>query len=401
VWCVTPSIEGKTRVNDVMSLSPFTDEHELLRTTIRGWVDSEIAPSVADWEEEGDFPNQVFSRAGELGFLGLAFPESAGGQGGDYWSQVVFLEEVGRVSQPIAMVLSVQTDMATPPILEFGTESQIERWLKPAFSGELIGAIGITEPDTGSDVASIRTNALRDGDEWVLNGSKMYITNGARADFITMVVRTGQLEVDNPWAGISMFIVDTSLPGFNVSKKLEKAGMRLSDTALLFMDDMRLPADALLGVEGEGFKQIMWELQGERMGVSVFGIAGARAVLEEAIAYAQDRRAFGRPIGDFQAVSHRLADMATEVEAVQALVYECCDLWNRGVYSTEEVAMAKLAVGQVSNKVADAAVQTLGGAGLMEGSFISREWLGMRIGRIGGGSDEVQREILARIMGIA
>jgi alkylation response protein AidB-like acyl-CoA dehydrogenase len=228
----------------------------------------------------------------------------------------------------------------------------------------------------------------------------MYITNGARADFITMVVRTGEYDAADPWGSISMFIVDTSLPGFSVSKKLEKAGMRLSDTALLFMDDMRLPTDALLGTEGEGFKQIMWELQGERLGVSVFGIAGARAVLDHTIAYAKEREAFGRSIGGHQAVAHRIAEMATEVEAVQALIYECCDLWNRGVYATESVAMAKLAVGQVTNRVVDEAVQVFGGAGLVEGSFVSREWLGMRIGRIGGGSDEVQRQILARIMGI-
>ncbi|HXV70163.1 MAG TPA: acyl-CoA dehydrogenase family protein [Acidimicrobiia bacterium] len=384
-----------------MRLTPFTEEHDLLRSTVRQWVETEIAPHVADWEERGDFPDDVFRRAGELGFLGLAFPEGAGGQGGDYWSQVVFLEEVGRVSQPIAMVLSVQTDMATPPILEFGSEAQIDRWLKPALRGELIGAIGITEPDTGSDVASIRTHAERDGNEWVLNGSKMYITNGARADFITMVVRTGELDQTNPWGSISMFIVDTSLPGFTVSQKLEKAGMRLSDTALLYMDDVRLPAEALLGVEGEGFKQIMWELQGERIGVSIFGVAGARALLEAAVDYARTRETFGQPIGSYQAVSHRLADMATELEAVQALVYECCELWNRGVYATEEVAMAKLAVGQMSNRLVDAAVQTMGGAGLVEGEFVSREWLGMRIGRIGGGSDEVQRQILARIMGLA
>lgn len=383
-----------------MTLSPFSEEHELLRRSVADWVDEEIAPHLADWEREGDFPDDVFRRAGELGFLGLAFPESAGGQGGDYWAQVVFLEEVGRVSQAIAMVLSVQTDMATPPILEFGTGEQVDRWLKPALRGELIGAIGITEPDTGSDVASIRTRAVRDGDEWVLNGSKMYITNGARADFITMVVRTDEGDEDDPWSGVSMFIVDTSLPGLAVSKRLAKSGMKLSDTALIYMDDMRLPADALLGVAGEGFKQIMWELQGERLGVSVFGVAGARAVLSEAIRYAKARQAFGRPIGHFQAVSHRLADMATEVEAVQALIYECCDLWNRGVYATEEVAMAKLAVGRLCNEVANEAVQTLGGAGLVEGSFISREWLGMRIGRIGGGSDEVQRQILSRIMGI-
>src|SRR5919106_934224 len=167
-------------------MCPFTEEHDLLRRTLSEWVDTEVAPHVAQWEDQGDFPDDVFRRAGELGFLGLAFPESAGGQGGVYWSQVVFLEEVGRVSQAIAMVLSVQTDMSTPPILEFGTQAQIDLWLRPALRGELIGAIGISEPDTGSDVASIRTRAVRDGDEWIVNGSKMYITNGARADFITM-----------------------------------------------------------------------------------------------------------------------------------------------------------------------------------------------------------------------
>jgi alkylation response protein AidB-like acyl-CoA dehydrogenase len=384
-----------------MSLSPFSEEHEQLRNAVREWVDTEIGPYVAEWEERGDFPDEVFRRAGELGFLGLAFPEEVGGQGGDYWAQVVFLEELGRVSGAIAMVLSVQTDMATPPIREFGTDEQIDRWLQPALRGELIGAIGITEPDSGSDVASIRTRAVRDGDEWVLNGSKMFITSGARADFITMVVRTGEPEEGDPRSGISMFIVDTSLPGFDVSQKLEKSGLRMSDTALLYMDDMRLPTDALLGVEGQGFRQIMWELQGERLGVSVSGVAGARAVFEEALGYAREREAFGQPIGQFQAVSHRLAEMAAELEAVQALVYECCDLWNRGIYATEEVAMAKLAVGQLSTTVVNEAVQTLGGAGLVEGSFVSREWLGARIGRIGGGSDEVQRQILAKLMGIA
>ena len=384
-----------------MLVSPFSGEHELLRGAVRRWVETEIEPHVAEWEAAGDFPSALFRRAGDLGFLGLSFPKEVGGQGGDYWAHVVFLEELGRVSQPIAMVFSVQTDMSTPPILEFGTATQKQRWLGPALRGELIGAIGITEPDTGSDVASIRTNARRDGEEWVLNGSKMYITNGARADFITMVARTSEPDEGDPWSGISMFLVDTSLPGFSVSQKLEKSGMRLSDTALLFMDDMRLPADALLGKEGEGFRQIMWELQGERLGVAVFGVAGARSVLEHAIDHARTRQAFGSSIGSFQGVSHRLADMATDVEAVQALVYECCDLWNQGIYATEEVAMAKLAVGQLASRVADDAVQILGGAGLIEGSYVGREWLGMRIGRIGGGSDEVQRQILSRIMGIA
>lgn len=384
-----------------MMMPPFSPEHELLRSSVRNWVTDEIVPHLESWEESGYFPDYIFHRAGELGFLGLNVAEEDGGQGGDYWTQVVFLEELGRASQAIAMALSVQTDMATPPILEFGTPEQKERWLKPALRGELIGAIGITEPDTGSDVASIRTKAERDGGEWVLNGSKMYITNGARADFITMVVRTGPAVETSPWSGISMFIVDTRAPGFEVSRTLGKAGMKMSDTALLYLDDVRLPADALLGTEGEGFKQIMWELQGERIAVSVFGLTGAQTVLDTAVSYAKEREAFGRPIGQFQALSHRLVDMATEVEAVRSLLYECCALWNEGVYATEEVAMVKLAVGQLAARVSDEAVQTMGGHGLAEGSFVSREWLAMRIGRIGGGSDEVQRQILSKIMGIA
>jgi alkylation response protein AidB-like acyl-CoA dehydrogenase len=290
--------------------------------------------------------------------------------------------------------------MATPPIVEYGTDQQRQRWLPPAFAGEIIGAIGITEPDTGSDVASIRTRAVRDGDEWVLNGSKMFITNGVRADFVTMVVRTAPVEDGSPWSGISMFIVDTSLPGFEVSRKLDKSGLKMSDTALLFMDDVRLPSDALLGNEGEGFKQIMWELQGERLAVAISGLSGAQAVLDEAVTYARRREAFGQPIARFQAVAHRLVDMATEIEAVRSLIYECCALWDQGVYATEEVAMAKLAAGRLGSEVADEAIQTLGGAGLDEASFVAREWLAMRIGRIGGGSDEVQRQILARTMGI-
>lgn len=382
---------------------PFTEEHGALRASIRRWAEDEIAPNAQAWEDDEWFPDEVFQRAGELGFLGLTYPTAYGGQGGDYWSTVVRAEEMARGrSGSVSMALAVQSDMATPPILKFGTEQHKQDYLVPAIAGERIACLGISEPEAGSDVANIRTRAEKVSDGWVINGSKIFITNGVRADFCTMVVRTSPPDEGDGlgWSGISLFLVDTDLDGFHVSRKLDKVGMRASDTAELSFTDLHVPDTALLGVEGQGFKQIMWELQGERLGVSVFGVAGARAVLDEAVRYAREREAFGKPIGDFQAVSHRLADMATEVEAVQALVYECCDLWNQGTYATEEVAMAKLAVGQLSSRVADVAVQTLGGAGLVEGSFISREWLGMRIGRIGGGSDEVQRQILARIMGI-
>ena len=383
-----------------MRTSPLADEHEQLRSAIRAWVDEELVPNVPAWEEAGWFPDDVFRRAGELGFLGLSVPESDGGQGGDYWATVVFLEEIARASGSIGMALSVQTDMATPPIRQFGTPEQKARYLAPALRGELIAAVGITEPDTGSDVSAIRTRAERDGDGWVLNGSKMYITNGVRADVVTMVVRTAPYDPDNPWGGISLFLVDTDLDGFEVSSKLDKVGMRASDTALLYLDDVRVPGDALLGVEGEGFGQIMWELQGERLAAAILAVGGASAGVQRAFDYASEREAFGRPIARFQAVKHRLVDMATDVEQVRWLVYECCDRWNRGEYATTDIAMVKLASAQMAFRVADEVMQVFGGYGYSEEFPVERAWRDARLGRIGGGTDEVQREVISRLMGV-
>lgn len=383
-----------------MRTSPFTEEHQQLRSSIRAWVDDELIPNVPAWEEAGMFPDDVFRRAGELGFLGLSVPVEDGGQGGDYWATVVFLEEIARASGSIGMALSVQTDMATPPIRQFGTPAQKERWLRPALRGEVIAAVGITEPDTGSDVAAIRTRAERDGDGWVLDGQKTFITNGVRADVVTMVVRTSPPVDGNPWAGISLFLVDTTLPGFEVSSKLDKVGMRASDTALLYLDDVRVPADALLGVEGEGFAQIMWELQGERLAAACLAVGGADANVQRAFDYAREREAFGRPIARFQALKHRLVDIATDVEQVRWLVYECADRWNRGEYATTDIAMAKLAAAQMSFRVADEVMQVFGGYGYSEEFPVERAWRDARLGRIGGGTDEVQREIISRLMGV-
>lgn len=383
-----------------MQTSPFSDEHEQLRSAIRAWVDDELVPNVPAWEEAGWFPDDVFRRAGELGFLGLSVPESDGGQGGDYWATVVFLEEIARASGSIGMALSVQTDMATPPIRQFGTPEQKARYLAPALRGELIAAVGITEPDTGSDVSAIRTRAERGGDGWVLNGSKMYITNGVRADVVTMVVRTAPYDAANPWDGISLFLVDTDLDGFEVSSKLDKVGMRASDTALLYLDDVRVPGDALLGVEGEGFRQIMWELQGERLAAAILAVGGASAGVQRAFDHAREREAFGRPIARFQAVKHRLVDIATDVEQVRWLVYECCDRWNRGEYATTDIAMVKLASAQMAFRVADEVMQVFGGYGYSEEFPVERAWRDARLGRIGGGTDEVQREVISRLMGV-
>jgi alkylation response protein AidB-like acyl-CoA dehydrogenase len=381
--------------------SPFTDEHHQLRASIRRFVEHELAPHARAWEEAGWFGDEVIPRMGELGFLGLTVPPAYGGQGGDYWSTVVLAEELARAgSGSVSMAVTAHTDMATPPILKFGTEAQKQAYLAPAVRGEKIAAIGISEPEAGSDVRAIRTRARPDGDDWIIDGSKLYITNGVRADFVTMVVRTAEPDPGDPWGGISLFLVDTDLPGFEVASKLDKVGMRASDTALLHLDGVRLPGDALLGTPHEGFKQIMWQLQGERLISAISACAGAQLSFERACRYTRDREAFGRSIASFQVTRHKLVDLATEIEATRALVYECADAWNRGVYATTEIAMCKLAAAQMAFRVADEAMQLHGGYGYSREFEVERAWRDSRLGRIGGGADEVQREIISKLVGL-
>ena len=383
-----------------MRTSPFTDEHDQLRASIRRFVEGELTPHARAWEEAGWFADWVFPRMGELGLLGLSYPTEFGGQGGDYWSTVVLAEELPRCgSGSVPMAVGVQTDMATPPILAFGTEAQRHRYLAPAIRGDKVAAIAISEPEAGSDVRGISTRARTDGDDWVLDGTKLYITNGVRANFMTMVVRTAERSPTDPWGGLSLFLVDTDLPGFSAAP-LDKVGMRASDTALVHLDGVRIPRDALLGAMHEGFKQTMWQLQGERLFGAIVSVAGARHSFERALAYAQQRETFGRPIGRHQAIRHRLAELASRIEAVQALVYEACDAWNRGVYDTERIAMAKLAAGQLAFEAADETLQVHGGHGYSRELDVERAWRDARLARIGGGSDEVQREILSRLMGL-
>src|ERR687886_2393180 len=272
----------------------FTDEHEQLRESIRAFVVRELQPHAERWEEE-TFDDWVFRRMGELGFLGLSMPEAYGGQGGDYFCNLVLAEELSHSgSGGLAMGVAVRTDMATPPILQFGTEEQKQAYLVPAIRGEKISCLGITEPDAGSDVSGIRTRAVRDGDEWVINGSKTYITNGHRADYIVLVTKT---EPDAGYDGFTLFIVDMDLPGVIREQKLQKMGMHSSDTALLAFQDVRVPAENVLGEEGKGFYHIMWELQGERLIGSAGCVATAQRVFDQTLEYARERRAFGRPIG--------------------------------------------------------------------------------------------------------
>src|SRR5262249_23648809 len=275
----------------------FTDEHQQLRESIRRFAQKELAPHAEEWEET-TFPDSVFPRFGELGFLGLDKPEQYGGQGGDYYTSLVLAEEIGNAnSGGLAMGIAVHTDMAMPPILAFGTEEQKQEWVVPAIKGEKVLCLGITEPDAGSDVAGIKTRAVRDGDDYVINGSKTYITNGHRADVIVLVTKT---DPDAGYDGFTLFLVPMDSPGVIREKKLQKMGMHASDTALLAFQDVRVPASAVLGQVGKGFYHIMWELQGERLISAAGGVAGAQRAFEQTLQYAMERHAFGKPIGKFQ-----------------------------------------------------------------------------------------------------
>jgi citronellyl-CoA dehydrogenase len=380
-----------------MSRWPFSPEHDELRTSIRGFVERELAPHAEEWEAK-EFPDEVFSRMGELGLLGLSYPEEYGGGGGDYLCNIVLAEEMGRCgSGGVAMAVAVQTDMALPPVYKFGTEEQRKRYLVPALRGEKIFCLGITEPDAGSDVQNISTTAQKVDGGWLVNGRKIFITNGRRADLMTLVAKTDRGAGHH---GISLFVVDTSTEGYEVARTLEKVGMHSSDTAEITFTDMFLPEDALLGKEGEGFYNISWELQGERLIGAAGTIAGSRRVFEGALAYAKERKTFNKPIGKHQVIRHMLAEMATQIEAAQQLVYAAAVRVARGEYPVREISMAKLLTGEVAWQVANDALQIFGGYGYSMEAPIQRAWRDTRLIRIGGGTDEVMREVIGRIEGL-
>jgi citronellyl-CoA dehydrogenase len=381
----------------------FSDEHDDLRESMEAWVKKELAPHAHEWEETL-WPDSVLRRMGELGFIGLCFPEEYGGQGGDYYYSLVRAEALSYSgSGGLNMGLAVHTDMVLPPIEMLGTEDQKRRYLEPGIKGEKIGALGITEPGAGSDVAGIRTSAIRDGDEYVINGSKMFITNGARADFIVLVTKTDPAARHD---GITLFIVDlkdeagNNVPGFSVSRKLEKMGMHASDTAELSFEDVRVPAENLLGQEGKGFYHISWELQGERLVGAVGSVAGAERAFEKTLEYAKEREAFGRPIGKFQAIRHKFAEMATKIEAAKQMVYSTAWRFNNGEYPVREITMAKLFAARIGCEVADECIQIHGGYGYMKEYDVERAYRDSRLNRIGAGSDEIMLDVIGRSYGI-
>jgi citronellyl-CoA dehydrogenase len=379
-----------------MTLStPFTPEHELFRKTVRDFAEKELLPHKEEWENARGFPRQVFKRAGELGLLGVCFPEEYGGSAGDYWFKVVFCEEIIRCKMAgLSMDLMVQADIATPILAILGTEEQKKEFLIPAIQGEKIAALGITEPGCGSDVANLTTRAETQGDDYVISGAKTYITNGGRADFITLAVRTG----GPGFKGISLVSFPTDTKGFEVGKKLEKMGNHSSDTALLFFENCRIPRRYIIGEENQGFVYIMKNFQGERLVAAITCVAGSELTLAETIRYCQERQVFGKRVIDFQVWQHKFAELATQIEAAKRLTYHAVTLFQAGVECSKEVSMAKLFAGDLAQRVAYDCLQAHGGAGYMEEYDLSRFTRDIRLMTIGGGSSEIMKEIIAKKM---
>jgi acyl-CoA dehydrogenase len=376
-------------------LPPFTDEHEQLRESVGRFVGSEIAPHVPEWEEAREFPRELFLRCGELGFLGLKYPEELGGQGGDYVHDAVWIEELSRsgASGGVGAGLGGHTGIATPPIFNFGTPEQHERWLRPAIKGEKIGALGITEPGAGSDVASIRTFARKVPGGYVVNGGKTFITNGVRADFLVCAVRTTE---EGGHGGLSFLVLERDMPGYEVTGKLEKLGWHSSDTGELSFTDVGIPEENLLGEENRGFYLIMANFAWERLLMALAAVGGMQRVFATTLEYAKQREAFGRPIGRFQAIRHKFAEMSTKIEAARSLTYHALRLFADGGDPIGEVTMAKLFTQRTMVEVADECLQIHGGYGYMREYGVERALRDARLGPIGGGTDEIMKEILGR-----
>jgi acyl-CoA dehydrogenase len=380
-------------------LPPFGDEHEQLRESVGRFVRNEIAPHVDEWERAREFPRELYERCGELGFLGLKYPEELGGQGGDYLHDAVWIEELSRsgASGGIGAGLGAHTGIATPPIFNFGTPEQHERWLRPAIRGESIGALGITEPGGGSDVAATRTLARRVDGGYVVNGSKTFITNGVRADFLVCAVKTSE---EGGHRGLSFLVLEREMPGYEVTSKLEKMGWHSSDTGELSFTDVEVPVENLLGEEDQGFYLIMANFAWERLLMALAAVGGMQRVFETTLAYAKEREAFGRPIGRFQAIRHKFAEMATKIDAARSVTYNALRLFAEGRDTIREVTIAKLFTQRAMVEIADECLQIHGGYGYMREYGVERALRDARLGPIGGGTDEIMKEILGRQLGL-
>jgi citronellyl-CoA dehydrogenase len=371
----------------------FTEEHELIRQTVKRFCQEEIAPHAAAWDSEGEFPRDLFRKAGALGLFGIRIDPKWGGSGLDWWSTAAYIEAMRHSeSGSVNMAFMVQSDITIPVIQELGSEEEKQEFLPPAVRGESIGALAVSEPGGGSDVAAIKTSARMDGDDLVISGQKLWITNGCRADFIVLAVRTGP----EGHKGISLILFPAKTPGFSVGKKLSKIGNLASDTAELFFDECRVPKRLVLGEMNKGFYYIMRNFQGERLAAALGSLASIDYAIRKALDYGGERQAFGTPIRKYQVWRHRFAEHLTAIEAGRWLVYRALDLVNRGQPAVREVSMAKLYTSELSQKVIYDCMQIFGGFGYTTDYPIGRMWRDARLSTIGAGTSEIMKEIIAK-----
>ncbi len=370
----------------------FTEEHEEIRSITRRFVEREITPFVNEWEEAGNSPRYLYEKAAAVGILGIGYPEEFGGVPLGLFGRIAVWEEMLRCGAGGVVASLNSLHIALPPIRNHGTDAQKERFLIPVLTGKKIAALGITEPGAGSDVANLRTTAVRNGDHYIVNGSKTFITNGSQADQVTLAVRTG----GEGHGGISLLIVEKGMPGFSASKPLKKMGWLSSDTAALFFDECRVPVGNLIGEENHGFPAIMENFQNERLMLAVMANMAAQMALEESLRYVQEREAFGRVLVGFQTIRHKLVEMATQVEVSREFTYRVAAKMAAGEEQVTQVSMAKIFSCQVSDFVTDAAVQIFGGYGYMREYLVERLYRDNRILSIGGGTTEIMREIISR-----
>ncbi|WP_245589136.1 acyl-CoA dehydrogenase family protein [Desulfatirhabdium butyrativorans] len=372
----------------------FGKTHDLVRKSVREFVSKEVTPFIEEWEEAGEIPREIYRKAADVGILGTGFPEEYGGTPGDIFFQIAVWEELMRAGSGGFVAGLGSLNIALPPIVNYGTEEQKQRFIPPVLAGEKIAALAITEPGGGSDVANLETTAVRKGDQYIVNGSKTFITSGRRADQITCAVRTG----DAGHGGISLLVIPTDSPGFSVSEKFKKMGWWASDTAQLYFDDCRVPVENLIGKENEGFYIIMSNFQAERLMIAVIANMTAQLAYEAALQYTKERKAFGKTLKSFQVTRHKLVDMATLVEVSREFTYRVAAKIDAGIDQIKEISMAKNFACSVSDKVTYDAVQIFGGYGYMRGYLVERLYRDNRILSIGGGTTEIMKEIISRFI---
>ncbi len=377
----------------------FTQEHEELRRTARNFVEKEINPNVREWEENGPFPaHELFKKMGNLGLLGICKPVEYGGMGLDYSYNLVVADEIGRAGcGGVPLAIGVQTDMATPAIARFGSDEIKSEFLAPAIAGDYVAAIAVSEPHAGSDVAAIKTNAKKDGDDYIINGTKMWITNSTQADFFCLLANTSD---DKPHFNKSLIVVPAKSAGISFSEKLDKLGMRSSDTAQVFFDNVRVPQRYRIGAEGMGFMMQMMQFQEERLWGAANALGGLQSVIDATIEYTRQRTTFGQPLIDNQVIHFRMAELQTEVECLRALVYQACEAHIAGEDVTKLASMAKLKAGRLIREVSDSCLQYWGGMGFMWDNPAGQLYRDGRLASIGGGADEIMLGIICKLMNI-